>query len=460
MNWKWVVGIAVVLGAAAVIVQANATRNIADFGFKWQVGAEAPTPVTLEPAATCNIVQTVAAPGEVEAEFKVEISSQVLGRIERMPAKGDSAETYAGQLREGDPVKKGQVVVVLDSRIYRERLRQNDALAKKIDRSLAGLRADVEKAKRDFERNKSLVRTGAVGSADVADMETMLKVKESQLTSALEDLEAATANSAQAKRDLEECTVRAPMDGVISKLSAEEGENVVVGTMNNAGTVIMTISDMNSIIVRARIDENYVPLVKPGQLVRIYLQYDNEQPVMGRVKRVSPQGEKGAGGKNSVQTTADPNELAKFETLISIDDPPPIVRLGMTANVEIVVEEKSNVLGIPPQAVLQRRAKDLPPELTANLAKTAVKKKGFEDPAKRWHQVVFVDDNGKAKLKVVETGVSDENRVEILNFGQNPGALQEGEKVIVGPFRAFDKLKDGKPITPFVETPDGKGRKS
>jgi HlyD family secretion protein len=285
-------------------------------------------------------------------------------------------------------------------------------------------------------------------------MQTVLRVKQAQLKSTIEDWEAAKANAAQAKKDLAECTIQSTMDGVISRLYAEEGENVVLGTMNNPGTVIMTISDMNSIVVRARIDENYVPLVKPGQTARIYLQCDSNEVLTGTVKRVSPQGEKG----NQTNTTAaanntDPNELAKFETLITIENPPPMVRLGMTANVEIIVDERSNVLGIPPQAVLQRRSKDLPPELTAKALKDVVKKKGFEDPAKRWFQIVFVEKDGKALTRIVKTGVSDENRVEILNTDDASG-LKAGDRVIVGPYRALEKLREGKAIKKFVETQD------
>jgi HlyD family secretion protein len=293
-----------------------------------------------------------------------------------------------------------------------------------------------------------------VGQADVSDMETLVDKCSAMLTSTRQDLEAAKANCAQARKDLDECTIRSPMDGVVSKLTAEEGENVVIGTMNNAGTVIMTISDMSSIIVRARIDETYVPLVQPGQSAKIYLQCDGETVLTGKVKRVSPKGEKGvrkgSSGTQNAQS-ADPNELAKFETLITIDQPPPKIRLGMTANVEIVVEERKDVLSIPPHAVLQRRAKDLPSELTSKYVQQAAKRKGFEDPNKRWFQVVFVEQDGAARCKVVHTGVSDESRVEVTANPNEPDSLREGERVIVGPFRAFDKLRDGRAVKEFVE---------
>jgi len=206
-------------------------------------------------------------------------------------------------------------------------------------------------------------------------------------------------------------------------------------------------------VVRARIDETYIPLVKTGQLSRVFLQWDNENVLMGRVKRVSPAGEKGNVQRKGAQQSqaVDPNELAKFETLIAIDNPPPSVRLGMTANIEVIVDEKHDALGVAPHAVLQRRAKDLPPELTARFLQETAKRKGFEDPAKRWFQVVFVEEDGKASTRVVKTGVSDENRVEILKDPDDPKPIKAGDRIVTGPFRVFDKLKEGQLIEQYSE---------
>jgi HlyD family secretion protein len=458
----WIVVLVAAATAVAFIVNGNVQRDAKLFEFKWSVAPEVPLQVTLDAATMGKIVRTVAAPGQVEAEIEVEISSQVPGRIERMPAAGENPSEFSGQLREGDSVKRNQVIVTLDSRIYKERLRQAEAQAKRIERSLAGTQADVDKARRDVERNRRLAKNFNVGPADVADMETMLELKIAAHKGAIEELEAANANIAQIKKDLEECTIRSPMDGVVSKRPAEEGENVVLGTMNNAGTVIMTVSDMNSVVVRARIDETYVPLVKAGQLARVFLQWDNEQVLMGRVKRVFPAGEKGNNQrKGGGQAPAvDPNELAKFDTLIAIDNPPPSLRLGMTANVEIIVDERHDALGIAPHAVLQRRAKDLPTELTSRFKEEKIKRKGFEDPAKRWFQVVFVEENGRASTRVVKTGVSDENRVELLSDPNDPKPIKAGDRIVTGPFRVFDKLKEGSTIEEYSEAEAAKTKAS
>jgi HlyD family secretion protein len=109
--------------------------------------------------------------------------------------------------------------------------------------------------------------------------------------------------------------------------------------------------------------------------------------------------------------------------------------------VEILVEERDASLTIPAQAVQHRRAKDLPPSLAEQLQAETPQGPGTKDPARRYHQIVFVEADGKARCRLVLTGISDENRVEILD------GLHGGERVIAGPYRAFDKLKDGRPVT-------------
>jgi HlyD family secretion protein len=141
----------------------------------------------------------------------------------------------------------------------------------------------------------------------------------------------------------------------------------------------------------------------------------------------------------------DDNQVATFETIISIHSPPPQVRLGMTASVEILVEEKKNVLSIPSPAVLHRRAKDLPASVREHLDEDAAHRGGVKDPSRRYHQVVFVESDNKAHCRVVKTGISDETRVEVL------GGLEEGERVIGGPYRVFDNLKEDKPVKEAAE---------
>jgi HlyD family secretion protein len=433
---KWSVGVLVV-GALAAIMAANYQRDPGFASFKWKLNREAPTEVKLADAQRGPIVRTVEAPGKIEADTEVKISAQVMGRIVTL-RRVDGTD-----LKEGDAIAKDQVVVELDKEQYEADVGSAEARVKRLEASIATSEADLEKSQRDVDRSRRLFVGQAISSADMADFETLLQKDKGRLAMAKADLIEAKATLRKFKEDLARTTIRSPMNGIVSQLTAKEGEVVVIGTMNNAGTVILTISDLNTRVVRARIDENNIALVKEGQRVVIHLQNDENLALTGKVERISPKGVK-PGGAQAAAGSND-NDVAIFETIIRIDSPPPQVRLGMNANVEIQVDERSDALTVPTQAVLHRQARELPASVRQELEEQYLKVTGVKDPARRYHQVVFVSDNGVARCRLVKTGISDESRVEILN------GLKEGESIIVGPYRVFEKLTDGKPIKEMVE---------
>lgn len=438
MKFLLKLGLGVLLvGATALIVAANFTHDPDFFQFKWKINAEPPLEVRLAEAAPSRIVRTVEAPGKVEADVEVKISAQVMGRILRLRDEGKDAPV----LKEGDVVKAGQVVVQLDRAQFEADVRSGESRMGRLRRSIELAEAELEKTKRDFERVQRQYTRGAASQSEYADLQTKLHQDLARRLMAQEELAEATASLSKAKEDLDRTTIRAPMSGIVSQLMAKEGEVVVVGTMNNAGTVIMSISDPNTRVVRARVDENSVPLVREGQEAIVHFQNNAKLTLKGKVLRISPKGTKGSG----TATAANDNEAAVFETIISLESPPPEVRLGMTASVEIVVETKDAPVSIPSQAVLHRRARDLPRSLVEQADQMSPRGPGVKDPTKRYHQVVFVADGSQARTRLVTTGISDENRVEVL------AGLKPGDRVIYGPYRAFDKLKEGKAILEMAD---------
>jgi HlyD family secretion protein len=441
-----------VVGGLAAIVAANYQRDPGFASFKWKLNHEAPTEVKLAEANRGRIVRTVEAPGKIEADEEVKISAQVMGRIVKLRKKTrkPGADTYEEvPLKEGDPIAENQVVVELDKEQYEADVGSAEARVKRLEASIATSDADLDKSQRDVDRSRRLFAGQAISPADMADLETLLQKDKARLAMAKADLIEAKATLRKFKEDLARTTIRSPMNGIVSQLTAKEGEVVVIGTMNNAGTVILTVSDLNTRVVRARIDENNIALVKEGQKVVIHLQNDENLALTGTVERISPKGVK-PGGAQAAAGTND-NEVAIFETIIRIESPPPQVRLGMNANVEIQVDERSDALMVPTQAVLHRQARELPASVRQELEERYLKVTGVKDPARRYHQVVFVNDNGVAKCRLVKTGISDESRVEILN------GLKDGESIIVGPYRVFEKLTDGKSIKELVEQDNVKG---
>lgn len=416
------------LGTLTAIVAANFQRDPEFALFKWRVRAEAPTDVRLAPAARGRIVQTIEVPGKVEADVEVKVSGQVVGRIVELP------------LKEGDAVRKDDLLVQLDRVQYQADVRSAEARIVRLKSSIALTEADLEKSKRDAERNRRLFSDRAVSQSDMADVQTLFRKDQARLEMARAELGEAEAALVRAKEDLQRTTIRSSLNGIVSQLLAKEGEVVVIGTMNNAGTVIMTVSDPTSMVVRARVDENNIALVKPGQHAVVHLQNNDNTSLTGRVLRISPKGIKPGGATASQVPSGGENEVAIFETIIGFDSPVPAVRLGMNATVDIQVDERADVLSVPSSAVLHRRARDLPRRLADELQALTPRGPGVKDPSRRYHQVVFVNEGGLARCRLVQTGISDESRVELL------AGLKEGEQIIAGPYRVFEKLKDGKPV--------------
>jgi HlyD family secretion protein len=229
---------------------------------------------------------------------------------------------------------------------------------------------------------------------------------------------------------LDRTEIRAPIDGVVAGLDVEVGEVVIAGTTNLPGTVMMTIGDLSRMRVRADVDETDVPLVRPRQPARIFLQADLGHPISGEVDRVAPKGKK-------------TEEVVSFETLVRVAPGNDALRSGMTATVEIEVRRSADALGVPVQAVVHRRRKDLPDTAAVRAwAERHARSPGekAKEAEARYVKIVFVREEGVARARPVETGISDERRVEILS------GLKRGEQVIVGPFRALDELKDGNPV--------------
>jgi HlyD family secretion protein len=427
-------------GTTLPILVANFAHDPESFRFKWKLTAEVPVDVKLAEVRQAHIVRTIEAPGRVEADTEVKISAQVVGRIIKLPVK------------EGDLVRKDELLVQIDRAQYEAAFRSAESRVQRLRSSIDMTEQDLVKSRRDFDRNRRL--HSAISQLELVDSQTIYKKDQARLAMARQELIEAEGAMARAREDLLYTTITSPVNGIISQLYAKEGEVVVIGTMNTAGSVIMEVSDPASMVVRARVDENNVPLVRPGQKAVVYFQNASNLSLTGTVKRISPKGIRSDSNPNNPlasasSASATSNEVATFETIISLDSPPPAVRLGMSANVEIRVEERDGVVSIPAPAVQHRRAKDLPRSLAEKLEAETPRGPGMRDAARRYHQVVYVEEGGQAHCRLVQTGISDENRVEVLS------GLAEGEHVIAGPYRAFDKLKEGKPVREAADETGG-----
>ncbi len=245
----------------------------------------------------------------------------------------------------------------------------------------------------------------------------------------------AAASLRAAADQLDKTVFHSPIDGIVTRLNVEEGENVVSGLMNQPGTVILTISDLSHMEVEVEIDETDIVDIEMGQFAEIDVEALMDTLLPGRVTEV------GNSGLTSMAGTQE--EVTNFLVTVLLDETHPGLRPGMTATVEIVTAEHEGVLNVPIQAVASRTESELDEEADGD-------KDGDESKPKRKRSereeeteiegVFIIDDEDQARFVPVETGIADELSIEVT------GDLEEGQKVVSGPYKVLRKLKNGEDL--------------
>lgn len=374
------------------------------------------------------LVRTISAPGQVEPKTKVEISAQVSARIVELP------------FDENDRVRKGDVVVRLDDRDLRAQLDAANASLRQEQARLAGAQAGLSNAEIELKRVQDLVASKDAAAADLDAARLEYSRAESGLRQVEHAIEIARANIQRAEKDLSNAVIMAPFDGVITARNAEVGETVVVGTLNNPGSVIMEIADLSLMLVKARVDEANIAPIQEGQGALIFINAYADRRFTGKVEHVG------------LKRMLDRENTPYFEAEVLIDRPGDLVlRSGLTANVDIQVETFAQVLRAPTQAVLDRAVDELPGEVTRD--------NPVIEQGKKFTRVVYIEKDGKARPVPVKVGASDDTHTIITE------GLTEGAKIVTGPFKALSKLQNGQAIvqetvkkkddTPVAEQPAG-----
>ena len=266
-------------------------------------------PVRQTTAKKQTLVESVSAPGTVEPKRKVDVSAEVSARILELP------------LREGAVVKKGDVLVKLDGRDLTAALtsvearRDGEKFRLESERSrIMGTRENLANSKAQLARQSNLYASGDVSKQALSDAETRTKDLEAQLNAAeqtLSQLQKAIDSSAaqieQAREALRRTTIVSPIDGIVTLLAAEVGELVMVGTMNNAGTRIMTVADLGEMRLNARVSETDIARIAPGVTAEVFINAYKDQPFAGKVEEVA------------LSRTLEKDGTSTFKVLVSLD---------------------------------------------------------------------------------------------------------------------------------------------
>jgi HlyD family secretion protein len=325
-----------------------------------------------------------------------------------------STVTASGELRAQSQVDISAETI---ARIKQIRFKEGDNVKKgdllielddvKVEANRSLAYAQMQQAKQDLNRAQQLFEK------ELISRESFEKIELSH--------EAAKAQYEQALYAYTKTRIYAPIRGKIMKINVEEGETAVMGTMNYQGTVLMTIADMSTMIAVVTIDETDVPVVKVGQEAKVIADALPDTSFFGSVTRV---------GLMPITSQLSTEKVTDFEVEIELKDVSPLLRPGMNVKTDIITNEKSDVLVIPIQASGKRKIDD-----------------------KTVESVYRVFEN-KAQLVEVETGVSSDNEIEIMS------GIEEGDTVIIGPYRILSTLKDGQSVKCVFEESDSTAEKA
>lgn len=413
---KMIIGAAIGL-VVVIIVVLNITRS-----------SEKSLTVQAEKVHRGSIASTVSAAGKIQPETEVDISANVSGKIVRLGVK------------EGDAVEQGQFLVQLDRNRYQ-------ALVDQAQAQLASARARLVEAQAEYRRVKQLYDASLASEADLEAVAARKDVEEANYNASKAYLE-------KAQDDLSKTTITAPMSGTVSQLNSEAGE-VVLGTEQFSGTVIMTIADLSRMEAEADVDETDIVDVNISQPASIEVDALPDSVLKGEVTEIA----------SSAYTLGrgTQEEVTNFKVKVAILDRVTTLRPGMSATVDIETASHQDVLYVPIQSVVLRapesEKKEDREEEAETMETSAAEEetvtvsqqdeepsKGEEEEEEKLIEVVFVVRDDIAVMVPVETGISSDTDTEIVS------GLEGGEMVVTGSYRALRDLQDGQKVE--VENPE------
>ena len=385
-----------------------------------------------------TITATVRAPGRTQPETMVKVSADVPGKVIRLAIK------------EGDRVKRGQFLLQIDDVEYRAQVANSEAALQAARSNLRQAEASFAQSDAALKRKESLFDQKLVSPEEIDVARTARDTDKARLDARREDVAQSSASVVIARDRLRKTRFISPLDGTVTQLAIEEGEIVITGTMNNPGTVILTVADLRQMKVEADVDETDVSSVRLGQKAKVTVDALPDTSLVGHVTEIA--------NSPSISGTGTQDQQTNFLVDVMIDTPPTMLRPGMTADVEVTTATRDSVLLVPIQAVVVRT----PDELTPASKHRGKKKKSDKDAAaattankdggkpKEIRGVFVMGKEGAVSFRKVTTGLSSDTDYEVN------GDLKPGEKIVTGPFRVLRTLKPEQRVR--VEEPKKSGQ--
>ena len=366
-----------------------------------------------------TIIETVSATGKIQPEIEVKISSEVSGEIIALPIK------------EGQVVKKGDLLVKINPDLYTSGYNRTISNLSGTKAGLNQADATFKEAKASYDRSKTLFDKGIISRSDWDKAIAVFEGAKASKESAYYNVQSASATVKEAKDNLGRTTIYAPADGTISSLGVELGERVL-GTQQMTGTEILRVANLNNMEVEVDVNENDIVKINIGDSTNIQVDAYLKKEFKGIVTSIS----------NSASVVATADQVTNFKVKVRIlkesyqdllEGKPATYspfRPGMTATVDVITKRKEKVIGVPISAVVVKS------DTTATKSyevKDENKDKKAVTKSDKKLECVFVKVGNKAKIKIVKTGIQDDTNIEIIS------GLKKGDVVIVGPYTTVTK---------------------
>lgn len=384
------------------------------------------TEVRIETVGKRDLVSVVTASGKIEAVTQVDISSDITGRIVKIT------------VREGDLVKKGQLLVQIDPSQYQSVVQRAEAFLQSSQASLQQVRANRDQAKRQLDRALEIRRANPnlISAESVEQAQQAYDVAAANYNSTDSQVDQARAQLQEARDNLAKTRIYAPIDGRVTRLAVEEGEVAVPGTFSRETGLLMRVADLSGILAKVDVDETDVVRLSLDDSVAVSIDAFPDTVFVGRVTKIGNSAKvsaSGSGGGSQTERAVD------FEVEIQLLNPPSDIRPDLSATARIVTDTRQQVLSIPIIALTVRQHEEVPNELKA--ADSATRKR-------QEREGVFAVRGGLAQFVPVKVGIAGEEHFEVLT------GLGAGDSIVAGPYQSIRDMKDSTRVKQQPERPE------
>jgi HlyD family secretion protein len=387
--------------------------------------------VRVEEVARRDLIARVTATGHVEPKTSIDISADVSGRIVQLTVE------------EGDDVEEGQLILVIDPARFEAVVDRAEAALSDAQAREAQARGSYQQAQRDWDRIRQLKEAaeGMLTETEFEQARTEAEVQQALAESARHGVNMARASVREARDNLAKTVIEAPMSGRVTRLNVERGETAIVGTMNNPGSLLLTIADLSVMEAVIEVDETDIPEISIGDSTLVTIDAFRGQEFFGRVTKI---GNSSIRPRNELQSSSE--QAIDFEVRITLEDPGVDLRTDLSATADVVTAVRPEVLAIPIIALtlmdpsqferIPVEGEEVQPGEDGSSGETG-EESAARDTAAEPIEGVYVLDGDRVRFRPVEVGIAGDNYFEVLD------GLDEGETVVSGTYQAIRELEDG-----------------